>query len=272
MDSVALETIVKATEEILEPDFSWCFVPAGGVTIADFTEFGGSAGGYRVLDAFAIAKYPITNGQYRQFIEDETGHRNSFWWAYSPQGAQYWHNRSRPKPTAFAGAHLPRTRASWFDSMAFCGWLSNKLQSRFPRLYKGHFNIANVASWLVCLPTEEEWQRAAVGDTGWSYPWGNELDETKANYGNHVEQVTAVSQFAAGTSPCGAVDMVGNLWEWCLSRWGDDSIDVGGYTYRATKGGAWNVSNPEHLKATDRSPQAPRGRLNDAGFRCVLRL
>ncbi|MEM7118148.1 MAG: hypothetical protein AAF614_37305 [Chloroflexota bacterium] len=55
MDSVALETIVKATEEILEPDFSWCFVPAGGVTIADFTEFGGSAGGYRVLDAFAIA-------------------------------------------------------------------------------------------------------------------------------------------------------------------------------------------------------------------------
>jgi formylglycine-generating enzyme required for sulfatase activity len=65
------------------------------------------------------------------------------------------------------------------------------------------------------------------------------------------------------------MDIVGSLLELCLSVWGQDSIDVHGYSYRAARGGAWNVANPEYLQAIDRAGFAPRGQLNDAGFRCT---
>jgi formylglycine-generating enzyme required for sulfatase activity len=119
------------------------------------------------------------------------------------------------------------------------------------------------------LPTEQEWQRAAVGDTGWSYPWGNELDESRANYGNQIGQATNVDRYLQGQSPYGVMDMIGNLREWCRTAWGQDSLDVTGYGYRAARGGAWNIAIPEYLRATDRAGLAPRGRLNDAGFRCA---
>ena len=122
----------------------------------------------------------------------------------------------------------------------------------------------------VRLPTEQEWQRAALGDRNQQYPWGNQLEEEYGNFGNAVGHPTNVRSYPDGQSPCGAMDMLGNVWEWCLTTWGtDDGQDASGYTYRLLKGGAWNVSNPEHLRAIDRYGHPPRGRLNDAGFRCA---
>ena len=151
---VNLETLSKRTETLLGAPFEWCFVKSGPVTLVDASEYGGTSGGtYQAAD-FALAKYFITNSQYQIFIEHPNGFRNPEWWAYSPEGILWRRDHRNPKPTAFAGPDLPCTRVSWFDSVAFCNWLSVEL------------------SEAIRLPTELEWQRAAIGDTGWSYPWG----------------------------------------------------------------------------------------------------
>lgn len=249
-----LEILSQQTVTCLSAPFEWCFVKGGSVTLIDASEYGGNAGGiYQVTD-FALAKYLITNSQYQMFLEHPNGFRNPDWWTYSPEGMLWRRDHRNPKPTAFAGRDLPCTRVSWFDSVAFCNWLSFELNQ------------------VIRLPTEMEWQRAAVGDSGWSYPWGNELDETRGNYANHVGKTSPVGSYPAGQSSFGAMDMVGNLWEWNLTIWATDiSTDMNGYIYRNYRGGAWNVSNPEYLRAIDRGVgHSPRGQLNDAGFRCTL--
>lgn len=261
----ALSTVMAA---ILCPPFEWCHIPGGGVIIQDARHYGGSQGGPYQVNDFAIAKYPITNAQYQRFLDHPHGYANPHWWEYSPEAAQWRRDHQTPRPAAFEGPDLPRTRVSWFDSMAFCHWLTAELG-----LHGAPSNPAlephDLAKGRIRLPTEQEWQRAAVGDTGWQYPWGNQLDETRGNYRGQIGHPTPVTSYPGGIGPYGTLDMVGNVWEWCLTAWGMESIDVGGYTYRLIKGGAWNVANPDHLRATDRGGNSPRGRLNDAGFRCA---
>ena len=261
---IDLEIMSRNTEASLCSPFKWCHIPEGRVALQDAAAYGGTKGGQFHLADFAIAKYPITNGQYECFLEDPNGFRNGRWWDYSLEAGQWHKERLQPKPTAFDGPDLPRTRVSWFDSLAFCAWLSDRLY----RSVKGNpLNVPDLDSWCVRLPTEKEWQRAALGDRDWQYPWGNQFEENKGNYGKVVGHPTKVGSYPQGQSPYGAMDMIGNVWEWCLSPWGKEGEDVGGYTYRVFRGGAWNVSNPEHLSPTDRYGHPPRGRLNDVGFR-----
>lgn len=252
-DQNNLSHLTERTEAMLCPPFAWCFIPAGRVTLSDASSYGGSKGGTYRVPNFAIGKYLVTNGQYQAFVKHPNGFNNPQWWAYSPQADQWRKDHKHPMAPAFAGHDLPCTRISWFDSMAFCNWLSAELDIK------------------VRLPTEQEWQRAAVGDTSWPYPWGDKLDKTRANYGKRIGQVTRVGSFPKGQSPYGVMDLVGNLWEWCLTIWGTESTNLEGYVYRVFRGGAWNVSNPEYLRAVDRGEgHSPRGRLNDCGLRILF--
>ena len=267
--STNLEALSRMTEAILFPPFAWCFVQGGRVTLGDASSYGGTKGGEYQIDSFLIAKYPITNAQYQRFLDDPGGYADITWWSYSPQATQWRKDHQKSKPTAFDGPDLPRTRVSWFESMAFCAWLSSALESHNNQWKGEPFSIHSLGAWNVHLPTEQEWQRAVIGDMDWQYPWGNQLDEKRANYGKVVGHPTSVGSYPDGQSPCGAMDMLGNVWEWCQTAWGIESEDVNGYTYRIIKGGAWNVSNPEHLRVNDRYGHPPRGRLNDGGFRCT---
>jgi formylglycine-generating enzyme required for sulfatase activity len=267
-NSSYLEPLSKITESILYSPFEWCHVDGGNVVLEDATQDGGTKGGtFRVGD-FVVAKYPITNAQYERFIKHSNGFSNTQWWEFSPEATQWRKDHKKPKPTAFNGSDLPRTRVSWFDSMAFCFWLSAELKNTLQD--NKAMNPHNVFTWIIRLPTEQEWQRAAIGDTGWCYPWGNALDETRGNYGNNVGQPSNVDKYSAGKSMYGVMDMIGNLWERCLTGWNQEIIDTGGYTYRVIKGGAWNISNPDYLRANDRGCHPPRGQLNDCGFRVLL--
>jgi formylglycine-generating enzyme required for sulfatase activity len=264
-----LEDLSSATEAILGPPFEWCRVDGGLVTLKDARPNEGTGGGNVQVAGFAMAKFPITNAQYDKFIQHPNGFDNPIWWNFSQQASRWRIDHQAPKPTAFAGSNLPRTRVSWFDSLAFCRWLSaeleiaNLVQDTNDRLSQdGH-------PWIVRLPTEQEWQRAALGDTARKYPWGDKLDKTRANYGGNVGQPTDVEAYPDGKSIYQVMDMVGNVWEWCVTGWGMSQIDVSGYTYRVIRGGAWNISNPEYLWPEDRSAHPPRGRLNDCGFRCA---
>jgi iron(II)-dependent oxidoreductase len=56
----------------------------------------------------------------------------------------------------------------------------------------------------------------------WSYPWAADLDETRGNYGRRIGHSTRVGAYRQGESPYKVIDMVGNVWEWCISGWGAD--------------------------------------------------
>lgn len=269
-DQSDLPRLSDITTAVLCPPFEWCHVPGGTVSLENAAVRGGTQGGIYQVTGFAIAKYPVTNGQYQRFIDHPDGFANPQWWEYSEQAAQWHRDHPRPKPSAFPSPDLPRIRLSWFDALAFCLWLSAELHFGDELQPRPGLDAHNLAGWRVRLPTEQEWQRAALGDSGWVYPWGDQLDERRANFARQVGSPTRVGSYPEGANPFGALDMVGNVWEWCLTPWGVDSEDLSGYTYRFIRGGAWNVSNPEYLRPADRAGNSPRGQLNDAGFRCAL--
>jgi formylglycine-generating enzyme required for sulfatase activity len=251
--------LAKITGEILCPPFEWCTIRGGPVVLENALHYGGTPGGSFEVADFWMSCFPITNAQYERFLDHPDGYDNPGWWSYSAEARQWRSDHTRSQPPAFEGANLPRTRVSWFDSMAFCTWLAAQLQ--------------DAQGVKISLPTELEWQRAALGDSGWEYPWGNELDGTRANYGDMIGVPTAVDRYPLGQSPYGMMDMIGNVWEWCSTAWGsNDGEGLGGYSNRVIRGGAWNVSNSEYLRASSRGGHPPRGRLNDCGFRIACHM
>ncbi len=84
------------------------------------------------------------------------------------------------------------------------------------------------AAWVAGrLPHDAEWTRAAQGDDGRTYPWGEaEPDATRANYTMNVGNTTPVGAYPAGASPYGLLDMAGNVWEWVEPDGGGDRPDI----------------------------------------------
>ena len=100
------------------------------------------------VDAFQIARYPITNAQYQAFI-DSGGYRTDRWWVGLAQRVE------QPPVPRWSQPNRPRTDVSWFEAVAFCRWLSSALAME------------------IRLPTETEWEKAARGTDGREYPWGD---------------------------------------------------------------------------------------------------
>jgi len=93
--------------------------------------------------------------------------------------------------------HQPVIDILWHEAMMYCQWLSEK------------------TSYTVELPTLAQWTRAAVGNTGYLYPWGNEWDSSKCNSeDNKINRTTVVTQYPQGQSVFGVMDMTGNVEEW----------------------------------------------------------
>jgi len=184
-------------------------VTAGQVTL----EAGGyvAAGGKTFpVEAFEIAKYPVTNAQYDIFVRD--GYADPQWWNYSPEAVKWRAEHAESMETAFVGDDLPRTNVSWYDAVAFCRWLSAALTPDPSPSGRGE------KTFQIRLPTEQEWQRAAQGDDGRAYPWGAKFDKSRCNF--NTNSPTPVTQYPNGESPFHVLDMSGNVWEWCSTNWG----------------------------------------------------
>jgi formylglycine-generating enzyme required for sulfatase activity len=260
---------------LLAEPFAWCEVTEGWVTLADASERGGTRGGRYQVETFAISKYPITNAQFQQFVRTPDGYRDSRWWDYSAH-AKAWRGRAaQVNRTRFIGSELPRTEVNWYEALAFCRWLSAK--SKLAVYPPSAGDSASDSSLLrrfggqitVTLPTEQQWQRAAQGDSGHAYPWGNTFDASRCNSEESgLGNLTPVTQYPNGASPFGVMDMAGNVWEWCLTEWGSDKINITSDKLRTVRGGSFFVDQT-NARLDMRSGGQPDNGVFNRGFRIV---
>jgi formylglycine-generating enzyme required for sulfatase activity len=155
------------------------------------------------LPTYYISRYPVTVAQFRAFIEAS---------GYEPHDE----DSLRGVP------NHPIVWVSWYDALAYCDWLTETLKG-WERTPEPIATLLRQQSWRVTLPSEAEWERAARGEDGRTFPWGDEPDPNRANYGaSGVNATSAVGCFPGGASPSGCHDMSGNVWEWTRSLWGKD--------------------------------------------------
>lgn len=210
------------------------------------------------LAAFHIGKYPVTVGEYRRFVESSGYQRDEFW----PAGGfgkwtepDKWEDQLQ-FPTR------PVIHVSWFEAMAYAKWSRAR------------------------LPTEAEWEYAAREMAARIYPWGPEVGEGQRQLnasGNDFNHVTPVGLYPHGATPEGALDMAGNVWEWCFDPWEKDfygksprenpvpeTDDAEGCS-RVLRGGSWNLDTM-YCRAACRYYSGPDYRDLFIGFRlCLLR-
>ncbi|MEI6181285.1 MAG: bifunctional serine/threonine-protein kinase/formylglycine-generating enzyme family protein, partial [Chloroflexales bacterium] len=202
------------------------------------------------LPRYWIGKTPITNAQFRPFVEGD-GYTNQAYW--TPVGWQWREAEKIVKPdnwddAKWNGADYPVVGVSWFEAVAYCRWLTKQTGIEFR------------------LPTEAEWEKAARGPDGRIYPWGNTWEAGRCNSGEAgIECTTPVGQYPTGASPYGALDMAGNVLEWTQSVYtaypysasdGRENLSDLAGKYFTIRGGSWR-SGSLCLRAAYRSLDTP---------------
>jgi formylglycine-generating enzyme required for sulfatase activity len=116
------------------------------------------------------------------------------------------------------------------------------------------------------LPTEQQWQRAAQGDTDWHYPWGDQFDSERCSCNRKT--TLPVAHFPDGASAYGVMDMSGNVWEWCVDNWQTGANDLSGKDIRSLRGGSY-YDETHLLTASHRTGGYPQDRNFFRGFRLI---
>jgi formylglycine-generating enzyme required for sulfatase activity len=220
------------------PDVAWSRVPGGEITLE------GGAVTLRV-EPFYIARYPVTWIQYRVFLEDPDGYRDEGWWKGLAE------RREEPGDQYRKYDNYPAENVSWYDAVAYCRWLTTRL------------------GFEIRLPAEWQWQQAATGgNPNCEYPWGPEWDWQRANTTESgLGRTTAVGLYPQGASPVGALDMSGNVEEWCLNEYQKPKrTKMGGDAPRVVRGGSWDYFQL-NARAGYRNHCLPYGRIDYLGFR-----
>jgi formylglycine-generating enzyme required for sulfatase activity len=174
------------------------------------------------LTAFYIDVYPTTNGDYTRFVE-ATGHR------------------APPHWPGTCPEHLlnhPVVMVSYRDAVAYATWAAK------------------------ALPTSQQWEKAARGTSGTTYPWGDSAVPAMCNVRRSgVGGTTPVDWYDTGVSPWGAFDLCGNVWEWCDTHSRAER--------RELKGGSFASSLDRAAPAAFND--APVEMVcDDIGFRCAV--
>jgi formylglycine-generating enzyme required for sulfatase activity len=247
--------------DILPAPFGWIEIPAGNVTITNTWDDDnkiylkkGESQTYE-LTGFAIAKYPVTNAQYTEFIRAK-GYREKKWWTEAGWQQREKENWSEPRywqDAEWNMAQQPVVGVSWYEAVAFCHWLSE------------------ISGEKIMLPAEQHWQWAAQGDAKRIYPWGNVWDGTRCNHSVSPQSSKTTKLIRLyedkGNSPFGVVDMAGNMWEWCRTSYHTGSQDLEGASIRSLRGGSWNDNHPNSFSTIFRMKLTPDIRISNTGFR-----
>jgi formylglycine-generating enzyme required for sulfatase activity len=238
------------------PHIEWCFITGRLVTLVDHQTQ--RLGDFQV-QSFYIAQYPVTVAQFRAFIKAADGYSDDRWWRGLAFGKQIW-------PDNQESANLPATQIPWVNAIAFSQWLAAKMMAQpdlLPNL-PGNSSVGTIR-----LPTEAEWWLAATnGDPARLYPWGERWDATYANAKeSKLDSPVAIGLYPFSAAPCGALDMVGNTWEWCLNEFAQpNQIELQGSERRALRGGSY-LDSASAVRCTSRLSQFPISRSPASSFR-----
>ena len=237
-----------AGQEIVGPDGgTMVWVPAGSFrmgTTAEDVEYAVEKDEQPArqveMDGCWIGKHEVTNAQYRAFCA-ATGRE----WQFDEDSDQ--------------GDEHPVVSVSWGDALAYCE----------------HYGLS--------LPTEAQWEYAARGPDSRIFPWGNEWDGSRLCWWEKPDprhQTLPVGSFVQGASWCGALDMAGNVGEWCADWYqenyyknapsknppGPSSVE-----FKVLRGGSWLDDNPRLFRCAYRNYfySVPDYRSIYSGFRCA---
>ena len=194
------------------------------------------------LDSYYLDKFEVTNGRFAKFVEAIQSEPP---WGFAD------------KETPLLHAERPVRWVNWMDAMGYCLWAGKR------------------------LPTEAEWEKAARGIDGRTYPWGNDPPTpSHAVFGlkeGGADTVSPIGNRDKGKSPYGVHDLAGNLYEW-VTDWYDEqfytknpAINPRGPSEGAAKvqrGGSY-INNPYRLRSTFRTKGDPTEHDPNVGFRCA---
>ena len=197
------------------------------------------------LDSYWVDQTEVTNKMYALCVdaglcEPPNSTRSSI------RGSYYGNSEFNDFPVIYV---------NWFQAQAYCEWAGRR------------------------LPTEAEWEKAARGGDGRTYPWGEGSSCDQANYNiSCIGDTTRVGSYPLGRSLYGLFDMGGNVWEWVMDWYDSDQ-----YTNSITKnpqgpatgksrifrGGSWKDDN-DYLRSALRGRGTPSYSNDVLGFRCVM--
>jgi len=300
--ALALTTTVVAEEPPLNKHHDMVHIPAGpflmGAEPRDddgkAVEYGSIKPWYvdeapkqrQMVNAFWLDKYEVSNQQYREFVI-----ANNY---FIPNGWQ--ENGYLLSREVLAYANLERLRSLATNLFKLdMDATSMEFDALLDVLVEQQQQLDNLpvtgVTWFhardFCkakgkrLPTEAEWEKAARGDDGREYPWGNDWDESRLNVGSGdgwQHGVAPVGSYPTGVSPYGVHDMGGNVMEW-VADWyqpypgSDYQSDDFGETLRVVRGGGWGGLGhyviSHFYRTAYRFNLKPTHTFVDLGFRCA---
>ena len=210
---------------------------------------------------FYIARYPVTVGQFRAFVE--------------ATGCAIGDADALADPDS-----RPARRVNWHEAHAWCDWLNEMLATSPACIGSPIARLVREQGWRVALPSELEWEKAARGGLGGSaFPWPGDADPNRANYAeSQIGDTSAVGCFVA--NGFGLFDMVGNVWEWTRSIYlpypydptdpKREELKADEEARRVVRGGSWSLRR-DLARCASRSGHRPGLRHVSVGFRVVLR-
>ena len=226
----------RIATDLRQPQAGYVEIPAGIYLIGEEKQRA------KIKQSFLLLKYPVTNSQYRLFME-EGGYQEDKWWSVEGRKWRNTQNITEPlylRHSRWNGANLPVVGVSYYEAEAFCRWAGGR------------------------LPAEVEWEAAARGPKGYVYPWGDKWQDGICNsYEANLGKTSPVGLFPRSRSRNSALeDMAGNVWEWCAD-WYDEEQH-----FRVVRGGSF--SDGRHaLRCALRNRGLPLGRDDSLGFRMV---
>jgi formylglycine-generating enzyme required for sulfatase activity len=250
-----------------------CLLPPDMVAITGgtFTRGEGNEEHTVKVATFEIARYLLTNAQWKLFMDAGGYDPNQEWW--DAAGRAWLQNKGYTQPRywndenfGIARPNHPVVAISWYEGMAFCRWLNG---------HKGY----NPDGYTYTLPSEAEWEYTARRTMRRTYPWGTATPDAEwANFAGTYNGTTAVGCFPEGATPeDGIHDLAGIVWEWTRSYYRDyphgpsdeqETVESSTSTRYVLRGGGW-VNHAHNLRATDHVNFPPEDRYYNVGCRLV---
>ena len=200
---------------------------------------------------FYIGRFEVTTAQFKTFVNETDRTVNVSLLPQNPLS--------------------PIVNITWADALAYCRWLQQKLKTNnaIPPV------IENLLSqgWIITLPTEAQWEKAARGENGQLFPWGNEITTDFANFS--AKGIKPVGSMLCKQCAYGLADMSGNVWELTRSPYlpypfsNDAAVDLTSDALFVMRGGSFSDSIG-NVRAAIRGGIDPGVRNNAIGFRIVL--